>query len=250
MADRARDQSGKPPPEPFERRSVLDAPPATTPASSPLRWLLVIVPLMVAVLASGYLLRSFWERAIVGGLVEPETAAQSSGPQVGAPERRPSDGDRSSSQPSADLSWIFKEAPAPPSAPRAVEQQAEPESWTFNSAEIVSRLARADPQNGSVIFKRCVVCHSAERDAGHRLGPRMWNMVGRQKASYGDFRYSQALRSQVGRWTYADLARYLHDTRAAVPGGSMAFAGIRDPDKLADVIAFMRTLADKPEPLP
>lgn len=137
--------------------------------------------------------------------------------------------------------------PAPSPAP---QKPAVSEPWDFDATEIVARLQSANLRNGAAIFMICAFCHTAEPAGGHRLGPKLWNIMGREKASYPDYSYSTALRAQGGRWTYEDLARYLYDTRSAVPGGKMAFAGIRDPQKLADVIAFVRTLADNPQPLP
>jgi cytochrome c len=74
--------------------------------------------------------------------------------------------------------------------------------------------------------------------------------VGARKATLPDFRYSRSLRAEGGSWSYAELARYLHDTRNAVPGTSMAFAGIKDTKRMADLLAYMRTRADRPAPLP
>jgi cytochrome c len=104
--------------------------------------------------------------------------------------------------------------------------------------------------SGATVFKTCLPCHAAERNAPHKVGPNLWNMVGARKAALPDFRYSQSLRAEGGRWSYAELARYLHDTRNAIPGTSMAFFGIKDSQRLADVLAYMRTRADTPAPLP
>ena len=53
-----------------------------------------------------------------------------------------------------------------------------------------------------------------------------------------------------GKWTFEDLAKYLHDPRNAIPGNKMAFVGISDDAELADVLAYLRTLSDSPAPLP
>ena len=232
---------------PIERRSVLEPAPAASGPTSPWRWLLVVVPLVIMVGAGGLVVRSLGDRIVTAS---EDAIGPASRPPFPDETPRPGAGDRSP-LPSPDLSWILKDTPARPSPPRSGEQQAPSDQWAFKAAEVVSRLRTADPQNGSAVFKRCVPCHAAEPAAGHRLGPRLWGIVGRPKASYRDFTYSQALKAQEGgRWTYEELARYLYDTRAAVPGGSMAFAGIRDPDRLAEVIMFMRTLAETPVPLP
>jgi cytochrome c len=111
-------------------------------------------------------------------------------------------------------------------------------------------LARADPNAGASVYKMCAVCHTDERGAPHKVGNNLWNIIGSPKAARPDYRYSQALRAKGGTWTYRDLAQYLHNPRASVPGTSMAFAGIIDNQRMANLLAYMRTRADRPAPLP
>jgi cytochrome c len=219
--------------QPAVHRSVLDATSVRPEKSSALRWLFLVVLLMFIVLAGGYVVRSVLDRLTspVVGRLEPHR-----GP---APPESPK------------FPWVPEAATQPPLQPAssALHRNSD-EPWPFNAAEITSRIVNADLRNGRAVFTVCAICHMAERAAEHRLGPKLWNIMGREKASYSDYAYSQALKAQGGRWTYEELARYLYDTRTAIPGGKMAFAGIRDPAKLADVIAFKRTLAAKPVPLP
>ena len=70
------------------------------------------------------------------------------------------------------------------------------------------------------------------------------------KAAHSDFRYSAALRAKGGTWSYLELAEYLHNPRTFAPGTSMFFAGMRDNQRIADLIAYLRTLADNTAPLP
>src|SRR5690606_12307312 len=68
------------------------------------------------------------------------------------------------------------------------------------------------------------------------------------------FSYSSAMRefSQGGEvhWDYEHLSEFLKAPRSYVSGTSMAFAGIRNPQQEADLIAYLRTLSDDPAPLP
>lgn len=246
------------------RRSVLEAEPPGGQRASPLRWLFVVVPLLVILGAGSLLMRSLLNQPVGRMVVAPES------PQEAAPPARPTQPAPVSS-PSAPrpvdglpslpkIPWLADGPPPPPSRPQvpstpsssssAPSTRLEGQPWVFDAADVVSRLPHADLRNGRAIFMLCAICHTAEPAGGHRVGPKLWNILGGEKAPHRDFSYSQALKQKGGRWTYEELARYLYDTRTAVPGGKMAFAGIRDPAKLADVIAFMRTLADKPEPLP
>ena len=64
------------------------------------------------------------------------------------------------------------------------------------------------------------------------------------------FNYSAALKGKQGPWTYDELNEWLHKPSAYAPGTRMAFAGINSDKQRADVIAYLRTLSDNPEPLP
>jgi len=64
------------------------------------------------------------------------------------------------------------------------------------------------------------------------------------------FNYSSALKGKQGPWTYDELNEWLHKPSAYAPGTRMAFAGINNDKQRADVIDWLRTLSDNPEPLP
>jgi cytochrome c len=115
---------------------------------------------------------------------------------------------------------------------------------------VLGLLAKADPKEGASVFKMCAACHGDEKDGPHKVGNNLWNIVGSPKAARPDYRYSQALGARGGTWSYRELAEYLYNPRTSVPGTSMAFAGIRDNQRMANLLAYMRTRADKPMPLP
>jgi cytochrome c len=111
-------------------------------------------------------------------------------------------------------------------------------------------MASADPQIGYKVALPCRGCHSVDREAKLISGPPLWDIVGRPKASYAGFKYSDALKALTGNWTYADLNDYIAHPASSVPGVAMKMAGIHDPKDRADLIAFLRTLSDHPAPLP
>ena len=77
-------------------------------------------------------------------------------------------------------------------------------------APISMKLATADVEKGRTYFTRvCVSCHNAEPQGGSKMGPNLWSVVGRDKASMADMRYSDALLGWEGVWTYEDLNKYL-----------------------------------------
>lgn len=214
-----------------ERHSVLAGSGNQREAISPVRWLVVLVPII----------------ALIGGVALLANALIEKPLQI-----------------AIGWPWESSDAPSEPDKPLASSRVDEPEPVPteerevpppsqrppLDPADVLANLPRADLKNGAAVFKICTICHAAERNGPHRLGSNLWDILGRPKASYSDYAYSQALRSWGGRWTYEDMARFLYDTRSTLPGGKMAFAGIKNPAALADVIAYMRTLSDKPVPLP
>lgn len=246
-------------PEAVPRGLVLAGASVGGAKPSGLRWVLLIVPGLLGLLGVGLVVRSVLERG-PGVLREAserlDRATERFGSGPPAVAKRPPPTSERRERPRDP--HPFEHAPPPPRSPPATPRREAvlPEApkpvpvLAFDGADIVSRIAGADLNTGASAFRVCGVCHTAQVGAGHRIGPQLWGVVGRPKASYADFAYSLALKRTGGRWTYEDLARYLYDTRSAVPGGKMTFAGIKDPDKLAAVIAFMRTLADNPQPLP
>jgi cytochrome c len=114
-----------------------------------------------------------------------------------------------------------------------------------------ARLAQADLAAGAAYFERkCSQCHDGAKDGGHGKGPHLWNVMGRRAGSAPGFVYSDAMR-QVGRdWGYATLDYYLADTEHAVPGRAMNFSGIKDDWQRANLVMYLRTLADSPPPMP
>ena len=112
-------------------------------------------------------------------------------------------------------------------------------------------LAKADPQKGASVAKKCLACHTFEKGAPNKVGPNLWGVIGRDKGSIPNFSYSNSFKDKMkGPWTFDDLNHYLVNPRGMVPGTSMAFIGLSKPNERADVIAYLNSLSDSPQPLP
>ena len=124
------------------------------------------------------------------------------------------------------------------------------EAGAAEAAPLPVLLAQANPEKGAGEAKKCAACHSEEKGGPIKIGPPLWGVVGRDIASVEGFEYSDALRSKEGQWTYENIFEFIHGPKAWAPGTKMAFAGIKSPEDRADLLVYLRTLADEPVPLP
>lgn len=146
--------------------------------------------------------------------------------------------------------------PAVPGYALAGAEEAKPAAGAAAAAPSVplpELLAKADAARGQTAARACVACHSFEKGGANKVGPALWDVVGRAKAAVEGFGYSGALKERGGKgetWDYAALDGFLANPRQYAPGTTMAFAGISRPEQRADVIAYLRSLSDNPKPLP
>lgn len=131
------------------------------------------------------------------------------------------------------------EAPAPAAAPAA-----EP------PPDFATAIPAADAMAGEMIAERCAACHDWTKGGPNKIGPNLYGVVGRARASHPGFEYSPAMKAKMGEWTYEDLFTFLRQPATFVPGTKMTFAGLPKAQDRLNVIAFLRMQADSPAPLP
>ena len=131
-----------------------------------------------------------------------------------------------------------------PDHPVDVGKSAEPE------VPFATLLASSDVVRGESATKKCIACHTLTKGGPNLVGPNLWGIVNRPKASIAGFNYSTAMKSKTGNWTIDDLNIYLLNPKAMVPGTAMVFPGIPKGSERADVIAYLNSRADNTAPLP
>ena len=142
--------------------------------------------------------------------------------------------------------------PAKPGYDVAVPEQtpagkpAEPEK----QQPIEQLLANADTGRGENSAKKCQACHTFNKGGRNLVGPNLWGVVGRPRASEAGFNYSAAMKAKGGNWSFEELDKFLTNPKGYIQGTAMTFAGLPRDTQRADVINYLHTLADKPVDLP
>jgi cytochrome c len=107
-------------------------------------------------------------------------------------------------------------------------------------AIVTARAAKPDVSQGQRVFQACAACHSLQPDQ-NMTGPSLADLWGRKAGSLPSFnRYSPALKSVNVVWDDKTLDQWIADPQHLIPGNEMTFAGIKDPQQRADLLAFLK----------
>jgi len=135
-------------------------------------------------------------------------------------------------------------------ASEAAAKEEQPQAGAAAGVPIDTLLASASADRGAQVAKQCQACHNFEEGQGPKIGPDLYNVVGRKIASVSGFNYSSALKSKNGTWDFNALNAWLTKPSSYAPGTAMTFAGLSNDKQRADVIAYLDTLSPNPVPLP
>jgi len=137
-----------------------------------------------------------------------------------------------------------------------IEMESQLTSNTSQSASVVEKIditavmALGDAVNGEKIFKKCAACHSINKGGVNKIGPALYNVVGRAVGGVDDYKYSKTLASYDKEWTFEELNGFLTKPSSYLKGTKMSYAGLRKEKDRASVIKYLNQNSDSPKPLP
>ncbi|MEG3165493.1 cytochrome c family protein [Sphingomonas sp. PB2P19] len=142
----------------------------------------------------------------------------------------------------AETTAAAPEAATPAAAPTAVAAAAPAADNVDTISGVKYASYTGDAAKGKTAFITCQTCHAI--DAGvNKIGPSLHAVVGRKAGTIAGFNYSTANKNSGITWTEEKLFQYLESPQRVVPGTKMVFPGIPDPQKRADVIAYLKSNA-------
>ena len=137
-----------------------------------------------------------------------------------------------------------------------VEGQVQLVSSTSATSEVVEKIniialmAQGDVTNGEKIFKKCAACHSINKGGANKIGPALYNVVGRKVGGIADYKYSKTLASYGKEWTFEELNGFLIKPATYLKGTKMSYAGLRKEADRASIIKYLNQNSDNPKTLP
>jgi cytochrome c len=137
--------------------------------------------------------------------------------------------------------------PEPVAEEPSVEPQDPPEEAQTAALEF------GDPARGEEVFGQCRSCHQIGQGAKDRIGPHLNGLFGRRAGLHEGFRYSDDM-AMMGAdgltWELETLDAYLENPKALVSRTRMNFAGLKDPQDRADILAYLRQFSASPQNIP
>ena len=124
------------------------------------------------------------------------------------------------------------------------------ESAMEEKIDIAALLAMGDVATGEKIFKKCAACHSIIKGGKNKIGPALYNVVGRKVGDVTDYKYSKALAVYGKEWNFEELNGFLIKPAKYIKGTKMAYAGLRKEKDRASIIKYLNQNSDNPVPLP
>lgn len=103
-----------------------------------------------------------------------------------------------------------------------------------------SQAFAQDAEAGKTVFNQCRACHQVGETAKNGAGPVLNGLFGRKAGTVEGYNFSEANKKSGVTWDEANFATYIKDPKAFMPGNKMAYVGLKDEKRVADLIAFLK----------
>jgi cytochrome c len=113
-----------------------------------------------------------------------------------------------------------------------------------------SQAFAQDAEAGRTVFNQCRACHQVGETARNGAGPVLNGLFGRKAGTVAGYNFSEANKKSGIVWDETNFAAYIKDPRTFMPGNKMAYAGLKDDKRIADLIAFLKTFGPDGKPKP
>ena len=120
------------------------------------------------------------------------------------------------------------------------------ESSSESQVDIAALLSMGDIESGKKVFKKCAACHSITKGGGNKIGPNLWNALGRQAGSVSGYKYSKAMAGYGKLWSVEEMNNFLIKPKEWIKGTKMSFAGLKKGKERASVILYMNENTNNP----
>lgn len=97
-----------------------------------------------------------------------------------------------------------------------------------------------DAAAGEKVFAQCKACHQVGETAKNAVGPLLNGLFGRKSGTIEGFNYSPANKNSGIIWDEATFREYIKDPKAKIPGTKMIFPGLKNPQQIDDIIAYLK----------
>ena len=131
-----------------------------------------------------------------------------------------------------------------------IKQVSTASASTENKIDIIAIMTMGNVASGKKLFKKCVACHSIVKGGKNKIGPALYNVVGRKIGGVVDYKYSKALMTYKKEWTFEELNGFLTKPAKWIKGTKMAYAGLKKEEDRASIIKYLNQNSDNPLPLP
>ena len=114
------------------------------------------------------------------------------------------------------------------------------------AGDVMALFASVNLSDGEKVFKKCAACHSIAKGGANKIGPALYNVLGRQAGSLSDYKYSKGMIAYGKKWTPQEMDGFLKNPKGWVKGTKMSYAGLKKPEERAALILYLNKNNDNP----